>query len=252
MWVAGGWQTAGWVVLSTVLIYVSTVVGLRLGERRTLGEMSIFDFTVAVAVGGIVGRTATTESPSYVQAMTAVVVLLICHRLVAVARVRWVAVRRLVDRGPRVLVRDGRCDREAVRRALLTDGDLWRVMREHGVGRVADVRLLVLESRGAFSVIAQDTQLDPAGVPGDGQAGMMTSADEPTGGSAYLPVLREYAVIADGWRGAVIGPGGEHVWLCFPQWHDPAVSAALIGSHGSYTVRPRDRFTWAAFTRTAR
>src|SRR4029078_5861288 len=31
-------------------------------------------------------------------------------------------------------------------------------------------------------------------------------------------VLREYAVLADGERGAVLGPRGVIVWLCAPAW----------------------------------
>ncbi|MFI1330903.1 glycoside hydrolase family 15 protein [Streptomyces sp. NPDC020845] len=53
-------------------------------------------------------------------------------------------------------------------------------------------------------------------------------------------VLREYAVLADGERGAVVGPRGEVVWLCAPRWHGDAVFSALIGGAGEYTVGPRD------------
>ncbi len=62
-----------------------------------------------------------------------------------------------------------------------------------------------------------------------------------------MPVLREYAFIADGWRGALVGPGGEQVWLCFPTWHDPAVFGQLIGAGGAYVVRPSERFVWGGY-----
>jgi hypothetical protein len=32
-------------------------------------------------------------------------------------------------------------------------------------------------------------------------------------------VLREYALIADGERGALMGPRGDICWMCFPRWH---------------------------------
>jgi hypothetical protein len=53
-------------------------------------------------------------------------------------------------------------------------------------------------------------------------------------------VLREYAFIADGERGAVIGPDGAIVWLCVPRWDSPAVFATLIGGRGGYPVTPAD------------
>ncbi|MFD5451005.1 trehalase-like domain-containing protein, partial [Streptomyces sp. NPDC127100] len=52
--------------------------------------------------------------------------------------------------------------------------------------------------------------------------------------------LRDYAVIADGERGAVVDPRGGIVWLCAPRWHDDAVFSALIGGPGHFTVGPVD------------
>lgn len=35
-------------------------------------------------------------------------------------------------------------------------------------------------------------------------------------------VMREYALVADGERGALIGPDGSVSWLCAPRWDSPA------------------------------
>lgn len=56
-------------------------------------------------------------------------------------------------------------------------------------------------------------------------------------------VLREYALLADGERGALIGPRGDIVWMCIPGWADDAVFSALIGGRGTYTVTPTDPWT---------
>ncbi len=53
-------------------------------------------------------------------------------------------------------------------------------------------------------------------------------------------VLREYALVADGERGAVIGPQGDIAWLCAPRWDSPAVFSTLWGGGGSYVVTPSD------------
>ncbi|MBO0681587.1 MAG: glycoside hydrolase family 15 protein [Candidatus Dormibacteraeota bacterium] len=60
-------------------------------------------------------------------------------------------------------------------------------------------------------------------------------------------VLREYAFIADGERGALVGPHGDVRWLCFPQWDSEAVFAALIGGGGQYTVTPLEPFVWGGY-----
>jgi alpha,alpha-trehalase len=57
-------------------------------------------------------------------------------------------------------------------------------------------------------------------------------------------VLREYALLADGERGVVVGPRGEFCWMCAPRWDSDAVFASLIGGAGIYAVTPRERFVW--------
>lgn len=54
-------------------------------------------------------------------------------------------------------------------------------------------------------------------------------------------VLRDYAFIADGRRGALIDPSGDIAWLCFPTWSDPAVFAGLLGGAGIFRVAPIGR-----------
>lgn len=57
-------------------------------------------------------------------------------------------------------------------------------------------------------------------------------------------VLRDYAVLADGERGALINPEGEISWMCFPRWHSDAVFSTLIGGDGRYAITPTDTFVW--------
>ncbi|MFJ7905055.1 glycoside hydrolase family 15 protein [Streptomyces sp. NPDC096198] len=60
---------------------------------------------------------------------------------------------------------------------------------------------------------------------------------------AFAPhALHDYALLADGERGALIGPDGAVNWLCAPTWHNDAVFASLIGGGGAYAVTPRSRW----------
>jgi uncharacterized membrane protein YcaP (DUF421 family) len=156
-WTLGSWRTVGFVALSTLLIYLSVVVALRIGERRTLAEMSSFDFAVAVAVGSIIGRVSTTRSPTYVQGLAALVTLLLAHHLITFARARPARLKTWVERPPRVLLRDGRVLGTALRREHLTEEDLMRKLREHDVHDLAEVELVVLEATGGFSVLRRAT-----------------------------------------------------------------------------------------------
>jgi hypothetical protein len=67
--------------------------------------------------------------------------------------------------------------------------------------------------------------------------------------AAYAPrVLREYALLADGERGALIGPQGDVAWMCAPRWDSDAVFSNLIGGDGVYAITPTDvRHVWGGY-----
>ena len=63
--------------------------------------------------------------------------------------------------------------------------------------------------------------------------------------TVHPETLRQYALLADGERGALIGPRGDVAFLCAPRWHDDAVFSDLIGGRGTYVVCPSDeRCVW--------
>ena len=70
--------------------------------------------------------------------------------------------------------------------------------------------------------------------------------------SSFRPhVLREYSLIADGERGALIGPDGAIGWLCAPRWDSPAVFGGLLGGQGRYAVTPADPwYVWGGYYET--
>ncbi len=72
-------------------------------------------------------------------------------------------------------------------------------------------------------------------------------ADNPPYDAIPPQTLREYALLADGERGAVVGPRGDIVWLCAPRWDSDAVFTSLIGGAGEYTVTPAGRCVWGGY-----
>jgi hypothetical protein len=61
-------------------------------------------------------------------------------------------------------------------------------------------------------------------------------------------ILREYSLIADGERGALIGPDGAISWMCAPRWDSPAVFSGLLGGRGKYAVTPSDPWhVWGGY-----
>jgi uncharacterized membrane protein YcaP (DUF421 family) len=160
-WMIGNWRDIGLIALGTLGIYVVVSAAVRFGGQRTLAEMSVFDVAVAVAIGAIVGRSATADSTSLLEGSVAIVTLVAVHRLVGWLRTRWPGSQQVVDPDPTVLVHDGTILSDRLEAARVTERDLRKVLRQQQVRSVADVELLVLEQAGTFSLyLRSDEPID--------------------------------------------------------------------------------------------
>lgn len=151
------WPDVAAVAAKAALMYLTALVALRLGERRTLAQWTIIDFVAAVAVGAIVGRTAIAGTQSYAVGAVALLTIVAVHRLASLLRFHPVF-GSLTDHRIRVLVADGEVRRRQLRICGLTDGDLFAELRLQGVFDVRDLRYVLYESKGGLTVVRRDDE----------------------------------------------------------------------------------------------
>ena len=154
-WIIGDWQHIGVVAGKATLMYVTALVGLRLGERRTLAQWTIIDFATAVAMGAIVGRTAIAQGQSWIYGATALVTLVTIHRVASLLRFRPL-MGKLSDHRLRVLVRDGQMRADQLRKCGLTENDVIAQLRQRGIFDLADVGLAIYETKGTLTVVPRE------------------------------------------------------------------------------------------------
>lgn len=141
----------GWVALKAVLMLALAVAAFRFGQRRTLAQLTSFDFAVAVALGAIIGRTITSSSTSFLTGAVALVTLLAAHTLITEARRRF-RLHAVLDQPPNVLVVHGELQQSGLARAGLTDADVFALLRQQEVGSLSEVGYLLYEARGGVSL----------------------------------------------------------------------------------------------------
>jgi uncharacterized membrane protein YcaP (DUF421 family) len=142
-----------WVAGKAGLLYATAIVGLRLGKRRILAELSPFDFVAAVAVGAIVGRIPSAADADYLSGAVTLIAVLFAHALVSHLR-HYSSVARLVDQSPRILVANGKILEDGLRGSGLSRADVESLLRQRGVREVGEVEYLILEEGGKVSVVA--------------------------------------------------------------------------------------------------
>ncbi|MFD1104650.1 DUF421 domain-containing protein [Sphingobium olei] len=137
------------------LAYAALVTVLRLSGKRTLAKMNAFDLVVTVALGSTLATVLLTKDVALLEGVLAFALLALLQFVVAWSVVRSPTLARMVQASPRVLLADGRFVKEALRDERVKEDEVKAAVRSAGIGGLADVALVVLETDGSFSVISQ-------------------------------------------------------------------------------------------------
>lgn len=158
-WLTSQGPGFGIVAAKATLMYLTAVLGLRLGQRRTLAQWTAIDFAAAVAMGAIIGRTSLASGQSFAVGAVALGTIIAAHSVVIYGRFnRWLA--KLVDHRVRVLVVDGRLCDDQLRICGLTENDVLATLRTQGVRSVEELRYVLYETKGDLTVVPKREDRD--------------------------------------------------------------------------------------------
>lgn len=154
------WADLVRIVLVGAAAYVVLVSVLRLSGKRALSQLNAFDFVVTVALGSVLATTLLNTDVSLAEGATALGLLIGLQYLVATISARWPRARNGITSQPVVLLADGRVQYDALKRQRLTESELYQAVRMNGTGDLAQVKAVILESNGTFSVITTNQYCD--------------------------------------------------------------------------------------------
>ncbi|QIG80583.1 DUF421 domain-containing protein [Stakelama tenebrarum] len=148
------------VVLISLAAYGSLVVVLRFAGKRSLAKLNAFDLVVTVALGSTLATVLLTKDVAFLEGLLAFAMLALLQWIVAKLSVAWPPFKELVRSDPALLVHEGGYRDAAMRSERVTRSEVDAAVRASGIGNIADVGAVVLETDGSMSVIARsDTPL---------------------------------------------------------------------------------------------
>jgi len=146
------WQMAD----RAVVVFFITLALIRASGRRSFGQHSPFDSCTTVLLGAILSRAVAGVSPFF-PTLAAAAALVLLHRGVALASVRWPWFEQLVSGHERELVRAGVADARAMRLALITRHELEQAVRQKtGQEDIRRIERAVLERDGQLTVVPRE------------------------------------------------------------------------------------------------
>ncbi|HEY0722939.1 MAG TPA: YetF domain-containing protein [Pyrinomonadaceae bacterium] len=110
------------------VIFIAGLARVRIGDRRSLAEKTAFDAIFIVLLGSMLSRAINGTAPFFAT-IAAGAALMLIHRLFAFASFHSHWFGKIVKGTDVVVVRDGKIDRENLRRCLVSVHDLEEDLR---------------------------------------------------------------------------------------------------------------------------
>jgi uncharacterized membrane protein YcaP (DUF421 family) len=140
-------------VIRALVVYVFLVLALRLFGRRELGQFTAFDLVVLLSLSNMLQNAMIGNDSSLLGGLVGATVLLTANLGLAYAVFRNRSFQRFVTGEPRILIRDGVVQKEALTAQWLTEQDLLAAVHNQGLEDFSGVYLAISEPNGTISVI---------------------------------------------------------------------------------------------------
>lgn len=144
-------------ILRGTIMFWFLLLIFRLILRRDIGSASITDFLFVVILGDAAQNAMIGEGSSVSDGMVLVSTLVAWNYSLDVLSYRFPWIDRLLSARKLCLVRDGKLQRRNLRKEFITTHEVQEKLREAGLERLDQVKLMYMESDGEISVIKRES-----------------------------------------------------------------------------------------------
>ncbi|RVG07647.1 DUF421 domain-containing protein [Sinorhizobium meliloti] len=141
-------------VVRGITIYFILLAALRLSGRRTVAQMTTFDFVLLLIIAETTQQALLGDDFSIVNATLLILTLFGVDIVLSYLKQWSPKIALFLDGTATVLIADGKVDDRALRRARVNIEDILVAAREQqGLARLDQIKFAVLEADGGISII---------------------------------------------------------------------------------------------------
>ncbi len=139
-------------IIRGTIMYLGMFVLLRV-FRRQAGSVSIADLLLIVIIADAAQNGMAGKANSVTEALVLICVIMFWDYALDWLGFSSKLMSRLIDAEPVLLVKNGRFQRQNMKRELITEDELIAHLRIQGIDDIKEVKECRLEGNGEFSVI---------------------------------------------------------------------------------------------------
>ena len=157
------WQDLLRILISAAFSYAAIVLWLRISGKRTLSKWNAFDFIVTIALGSILATMVLSKDVKLLDGILAISLLIIFQFVITFLSVRFEIFNKIFKAEPTFLYLDGEFLEGNMKSERVPKPEILAAIRTSGISALEDVRAVVLETDGSFSVVENsDSDKDSA------------------------------------------------------------------------------------------
>ncbi len=142
------------IVFRCAAVYVFMIIAIRVTGKTELAQLSVIDLVLVLLISNSVQNAMVGENTSLLGGLTAAAALFSLHGLFKMSFYYSKSLRKLFEGEPLVLIYRGKINKKNLGSARLPLDELEAACREHGVEKIEDVNLALLESDGNISILS--------------------------------------------------------------------------------------------------
>ena len=143
-------------VVRALAIYAVLLVLFRITGKRSLGQITTFDFILLLIISEAIQNGMVGSSYSLTNALVLVTTLVIVDVGLSLLKRRSARLEKYLDGTPLVIVEQGRPLRDRLDKSRVDEEDVLAAARREGLERMEQIKYAVLERNGQISIIARD------------------------------------------------------------------------------------------------
>lgn len=140
------------IAFRTTVIYVYTLILLRWLGGRAIGQLSMVEFLLVIALGSAVGDAMFSADVPLLHAMLVITIVVVANKGLDALVARSAKAERVIDGVAKELVRDGVVCESFLMNADLSESELFRKLRTEGIEHLGQVAHAYLEPDGMLTV----------------------------------------------------------------------------------------------------
>lgn len=144
------------IICSTVTVYLFIVIAIRLFGKTEISQLSVTDLVFIMLISNAVQNAMVGPDNSLSGGLVAAASLFIVNYLFKLCLYRFPKFGRMIQGESVMLIYKGKIIRKNMEKTRLTLDELTEAVREHGVSKISEVDLAVLEVDGNISVLSDD------------------------------------------------------------------------------------------------